>query len=74
MIEIEDLSITFGEGASAVHAVRNVSFSVAEGESYGLVGESEKRYSSECLSPTRLLALLVLRTALSLLPADACCR
>ncbi|MGR3779941.1 MAG: ABC transporter ATP-binding protein [Albimonas sp.] len=40
MIEIENLSITFGEGASAVHAVRNVSFSVAEGESYGLVGES----------------------------------
>ena len=40
----------------------------------GLVGESEKRYSGECLSPTRLLVLLVLRTALSLLPADACCR
>ena len=40
MIEIENLSITFGEGASQVHAVRNVSFSVAEGESYGLVGES----------------------------------
>ncbi|WP_339951608.1 ATP-binding cassette domain-containing protein, partial [uncultured Albimonas sp.] len=40
MIEIENLSIAFGTGASAVQAVRNVSFSVAEGESYGLVGES----------------------------------
>ena len=31
----------------------------------GLVGDCEKRYSGECLSPTRLLALLVLRTAMA---------
>ena len=40
MIEARNLSITFGMGASAVHAVQKVSFSVKQGESYGIVGES----------------------------------
>ncbi len=40
MIDARDLSITFGMGASAVHAVQKVSFSVKQGESYGIVGES----------------------------------
>ncbi len=40
MIEVKDLSVTFGAGASAVHAVRDVGFRIAEGESFGLVGES----------------------------------
>ncbi|WP_296570900.1 ABC transporter ATP-binding protein [Phreatobacter sp.] len=40
MISVRDLAITFGSGPGAVHAVRGVSFDVADGESFGLVGES----------------------------------
>ncbi len=40
MIEVEGLNVVFGRGRDAVHAVREVSFRVAEGESFGLVGES----------------------------------
>ena len=41
MIEVDGLSVTFGRAASSlVHAVRGLSFRVAEGGAYGLVGES----------------------------------
>lgn len=40
MIEIEELSVEFGEGAARIRAVDRVSFAVEPGSSFGLVGES----------------------------------
>jgi ABC-type dipeptide/oligopeptide/nickel transport system ATPase subunit len=40
MINVRNLTVTFGQGAQAVRAARDVTFAVAEGESFGLVGES----------------------------------
>ena len=40
MIDVRNLTVTFGQGAQAVQAARDVTFTVAEGESFGLVGES----------------------------------
>jgi ABC-type dipeptide/oligopeptide/nickel transport system ATPase subunit len=40
MIRVEKLNVVFGHGHSATHAVRDVSFQVSDGESFGLVGES----------------------------------
>ena len=39
-IEVSRLDVVFGRGAAAVHAVRDVSFTVRRGETFGLVGES----------------------------------
>ena len=39
-VDIERLTVWFGEGADRTDAVRDISFSVAEGDSFGLVGES----------------------------------
>jgi len=39
-LEVIDLNITFGRGAKANHAVQDVSFHVAPGEAFGLIGES----------------------------------
>ncbi len=40
IIEVQDLTIAFGTGASAFDATRDVSFTVATGSCFGLVGES----------------------------------
>ncbi len=40
MIQVEDLTVTFGEGAKAVVAVDRVSLKVPAGHAFGLVGES----------------------------------
>ena len=40
MIRADNLNVVFGHGKKAFHAVRDVSFSVGRGQSFGLVGES----------------------------------
>ncbi|MEV7219117.1 ABC transporter ATP-binding protein [Streptomyces sp. NPDC093681] len=39
-VELTDVSVVFGRGKHAVHALRGVSFAVHPGETLGLVGES----------------------------------
>lgn len=40
ILKVENLSKTYGEGESAVHALQNVSFTVNQGEFAAIVGES----------------------------------
>ena len=40
MIDIRNLELTFGTGAAANQVLRGVDLSVAQGEVFGLVGES----------------------------------
>lgn len=40
LLEVQDLSKTYGSGETAVHALQNVSFSVPKGEFVAVVGES----------------------------------
>ena len=40
VIELRDVSLTLGEGASSVHVLKNISLDVAAGETAGIVGPS----------------------------------
>ena len=40
LLEVKSISKTYGEGDTAVHALKKVSFSVPKGEFVAIVGES----------------------------------
>ena len=40
LLEVKNISKTYGSGEAAVHALRHVSFSVPKGEFVAIVGES----------------------------------
>ena len=55
LVDIRDLSVSFGRGDREVKAVRNVSFSIGKAESVALVGESGSGKSVTALSILQLL-------------------
>ncbi len=55
LLEVDDLSITYRTYEGPVHAVRNVSFHLNQGEAYGLIGESGSGKSTVALGIMGLL-------------------
>lgn len=55
LLEIENLSVAFGQGSGAVEAVRGVNLTLSAGETLALVGESGSGKSVTALSIPQLL-------------------
>jgi len=55
LLQIRDLSVSFGKGAAEVKAVRGISLDISRGESLGIVGESGSGKSVTALSILQLL-------------------
>jgi microcin C transport system ATP-binding protein len=55
LLAVRDLSVDFGTGDKAVHAVRGVGFDIRRGETVALVGESGSGKSVTALSVLQLL-------------------
>ena len=56
LLEIKDLTISFGQGEQAVTAVENLELTLKSGETLGIVGESGSGKSVTSLAIMRLLA------------------
>lgn len=55
LLTVENLNVVYGKGRDSVHAVNDVSFQIAPGEIFGLVGESGCGKSSIAKTLVRLI-------------------